>query len=173
MGDGANGQRTYQAIVCGGFTAGVLDAILAVTIYHVGAVRVFRSVASGLLGRAAIEGGMGDAILGAILHFFIAFSVATVFVLAARKVPELLRRAVLWGPLFGAGVFFFMNWVVLPRSRYPFRTLLFTWDIFTKSIVIEGLLGHAFLIGLPIALFARHFLGRDGGRRSDGQGTQV
>ena len=48
---------------------------------------MWQSIASGLLGKAAYEGGSATAPLGLALHFFIAFVMALVYVLAARRLP--------------------------------------------------------------------------------------
>jgi hypothetical protein len=58
----------------------------------------------------------------------------------------LRARAVPCGLAYGVAVYFFMKYVVLPLSAVarltPFEPL--------------AMIGHAFLVGLPIALFARH-----------------
>ena len=62
---------------------------------------------------------------------------------------EVLKtRAVAFGLLFGAVVYFFMNYLVLPlsavaSSRFPMGRFL------------NGVIGHALLVGLPIAHYAR------------------
>jgi hypothetical protein len=50
-------------------------------------MRIFQSIASGLLGKAAFEGGVGTAVLGLILHVFIASSIVTTFYLVSRRFP--------------------------------------------------------------------------------------
>jgi hypothetical protein len=61
------------------------------------------------------------------------------------KQPILVRRPVPCGLGFGVAVYFFMKYVVLPLSAVvrltPFDPL--------------AMIGHAFLVGLPIALVAR------------------
>jgi hypothetical protein len=56
----------------------------------------------------------------------------------------LKTRAVLFGLLYGTAVYFFMNYLVLPLSA-PFHLGLF----------LNGVIGHALLVGIPIALCAR------------------
>ena len=91
---------------------------------------------------------MGTAALGLGLHYLIAYGAAAFFVLASCKVPALFRRPLLWGPVYGLGFYFFMNYVVLPLSATPSFTV--GWPI-----LVNGLAIHAFGIGLPIALCAR------------------
>ena len=78
----------FSAIVIGGTIAGACDITYAITFWAfrgVSATRVLQSVASGLLGAPAIKGGLATAALGLALHFFIAFSAATIFYLAAKS----------------------------------------------------------------------------------------
>jgi hypothetical protein len=144
--------RSLAAILAGGLAAGVGDityAFVASGIRGVGPVRVLQSVASGLLGRQAFEGGIATAALGAFLHFFIATTAAAVYFAASRKIDALVRRPVAFGLLFGGLVYFFMNFVVLPLSAIPFTRN------YAPLLLAAELIGHMVLVGLPIALAAR------------------
>jgi hypothetical protein len=125
--------------------------------------RLLQSVAAGWFGReAAIAGGAATAAAGLGFHYFIAFTITLIFFAAAARLPALVSRPALTGPLYGIGVYVVMNWVVIPLSRihvFPSPAL---------AVLVSGLLVHMFFIGLPIALGARRaFVGRieDGGRR--------
>jgi uncharacterized membrane protein YagU involved in acid resistance len=140
------------AILVGGAIAGALDITYAIVFsaYRgVAPMRVLQSVASGLLGRAAFDGGVPVAALGLCLHFLIAFTIAAIFYLASRRLPFLTRRPVVSGILYGIGVYAVMNLVVLPLSAYPPR------KSFPLIVIVTGLLVHMFFIGLPIALATR------------------
>ena len=143
--------RARDTIVFGGLTAGVLDLADAfvVTALNGGTpMRVLHAIASGLLGRAAYDGGVATAALGLCLHFFIATSAATVFYLASLKLPFLRRRPLAWGPIFGLGVWAVMYLIVLPVTfGRPF-----TMPPLTNLLNQLGI--HALGVGLPIALFA-------------------
>ena len=67
-----------------GLAAGVGDTLLALVLYPVGPVRIYQSVAAGLLGRDSFQGGLATAALGMFLHFFIATTAAFVYVARAR-----------------------------------------------------------------------------------------
>lgn len=140
-----------QAIVWGGLVAGVLDAVDGVVAFGsqgLNPIQVLQYIASGLLGRASFEGGITTAGLGAVLHFFIAFVAAGAYVLAGRWITALRKQAAAFGLLYGAAVYFFMNYLVLPLSAVgpsPFNLGLF----------LNGVIGHALFVGLPIAWFAR------------------
>jgi hypothetical protein len=150
-----------QAIVAGGLLAGVLDALDALVAYKLAfgmsPLVIYQFVASGMLGKAAYAGGVGSALLGLAVHFLVAFTAAAVFVLASERLPQLRRNAVGWGLLFGLAVFAVMNLVVIPLSRIGF-------SVPSLPLLVNGVGGHALLVGLPIALAARRFLGR--GERS-------
>lgn len=135
-----------RSILAGGLTAGVLDGLYA-ALAHGLTIRVWQYVASGILGRASFERGWTSASLGIALHFVVALGAATVYNLLGQRIPALLRQPFLWGPLFGIGLYFFMNDVVIPLSAATRGPLV--WKFF-----IGGLLVHAFGVGLPIAWFA-------------------
>jgi len=151
-----NGQRLSpgKAILAGGLIAGALDITYAFVLWWLRAqvtpLQILQSVATGLLGKASYDGGAGTAILGAFLHFFNALVIAAIFVGASRIWPVLARRATLFGPLYGIGVYLVMNYVVLPLSAFPPRT-----KPPAPVVWITGVLAHMFLIGLPIALAAK------------------
>ncbi|MDT5270092.1 MAG: hypothetical protein QOH49_2278 [Acidobacteriota bacterium] len=158
----ADRSRAARAIVWGGLLAGLGDITFAFVVSWlrgVGPVRVLQSVAGGLLGRAAAEGGLATAALGAVLHFFIAFIWATVFWLASRRLTVLVQHPVVCGLLYGVVVYFFMYFVVLPLSAI----------YFPLSRALSGILlnsaGHALLVGLPIALAAYKFTNKTGRER--------
>jgi hypothetical protein len=142
--------RALAAILWGGLIAGTLDLIYACVhglLAGRPALRTLQSVASGLLGRGAFQGGWNSAWLGLVLHFVIALGAATAYFTASRRMRLLIKRAWLAGPLFGALVYLFMNNVVVPLSAAPFRI----------RNEVTGLLVHMFFIGLPMALSARRY----------------
>jgi uncharacterized membrane protein YagU involved in acid resistance len=126
------------------------------SLWHVNPFIVYKSVASGLLGRAAYRGGVATVVLGMFLHFFIATTAASVYWFASRFLP-VIGRAMLsyWVPLglaYGVAVYYFMDIVVLPLSRVPN-------DGSNEPMwrVLGSIVGHAFLVGLPISWFAHHY----------------
>ncbi len=140
------------AIFVGGLIAGVFDltyAIVFSSLHKVPAMWVIQSVASGILGKAAFDGGLSTAILGAFLHFFIACAWASIFYMLSRKIRFLTQHAVLSGLLYGAIIYAVMYLIVLPNSAYPIQIK------FVPSRVAINLIAHMFLIGLPIALVVR------------------
>ena len=112
-------------------------------------MRIFQFVAGGLLGREALDGGFATFALGLLCHFTVALSIATVYFLASRWLPVLRERPVLCGIAYGVVAFFVMHYVVVPLSAAPTGAGRSAWPI-----LANGVLGHIFLVGLPIALFA-------------------
>jgi hypothetical protein len=144
-------RSALPALVKGGLVAGSLDiayAIIFSAFHGFGPIRILQSVAAGLLGKSSFQGGLPTAALGLAIHYFIAFTIVIVYWLASRPLPILTAHPIVCGAIYGLGVYFFMNYVVIPLSaanRPRFSLLLF----------VCNLLVHAFLIGVPAALFAR------------------
>lgn len=145
----------FKTIVYGGLAIGILDFLDASIFFmlYTGAAfpRVWQGVAAGLLGRdAAVAGGWNTAALGIFLHFVIAFIIAAVYYAGTLVLPFLLRRPVVCGLAYGVVCNFVMQWVVIPLSAAggptpaPFRL-----PVFLNSVI-----GHALLVGLPVALIA-------------------
>jgi hypothetical protein len=140
------------AILVGGGIAATLDltyAIVYSSFRGVPAVRVMQSVASGLLGQSAYDGGAGTAVLGVCLHYLMAFLIAAIFYFASRRLSFMTKRAVISGLLYGICVYVVMNFVVLPLSAFP------TPMTFTPVRVLINVVAHMVLFGLPIALATR------------------
>jgi hypothetical protein len=150
--------REAAIVLAGGIAAGTFDIVYAWLFWFLKAgvpmQRILQSVAKGLLGSASYEGGASTALLGLVLHYFIATSMAFTYYLVARRWPALARRPWAFGPAYGLLLYGIMNYVVLPLSAAgpPAADRLWT----ALSIVV-----HMALIGLPIALAAGQAL-RDG-----------
>src|SRR5580658_4806261 len=114
-----------RAIVWGGVACAVLDGIAASVQFGLKGIRplrVWQGVASGFLGERAFREGWVAAGFGLLLHFVIAFSVATVFVEACLQSPFLARAYWISGLFYGVIVFLVMNLAVVPLSLRPVRS---------------------------------------------------
>lgn len=131
-------------------TMDILAAILVGTLRDVPAARVVQSIASGVLGKDAYSGGSATAWLGVLLHYAIMSVIATIFVLAARRLDFLTRHRFLAGAAYGVVVFLVMTYVVVPLSASPIKPP-------SPPQILEGLLIHALCVGLPISLAAHRF----------------
>src|SRR5688500_16360392 len=110
------------AVLVGGLVAGLIDISYAVgfSAYRgVPPTRILQSVASGLLGSPAYQGGASTAALGLLLHFLLMLIIAAIFYFASTRLRFLVHRPVLWGALYGVVVYWVMNLVVLPLSAFP------------------------------------------------------
>lgn len=148
----ATGQRAslrpITAILAAGAAAAVLDIIDPI-IFHglrgVPPIAILQSIATGVLGRAAYQGGAASAALGMALHTFILVVAAAIYYLASRRAPVLVTRPLLCGPLFGLAVYGFMRFVVLPLSATTVK------HDPSLPAMANMLFAHLFLVGLPIA----------------------
>jgi len=150
-----NKSKPVQAIFWGGLIAGTLD-ITAACVYswiraNVSPVRVFQSVASGLLGPASYTGGAKTAVLGLALHYLIATTATALFYFASRKLTFMIERPVTWGLVYGVLVYLFMNFVVLPLSKLQMRAAPPLSSRVINCLIIM------FCVGLPISLIVRRF----------------
>jgi glucan phosphoethanolaminetransferase (alkaline phosphatase superfamily) len=155
--------KNVKPILYAGALVGVLDitaaCINAWVIAGFTPARVLKGVASGLLGRSALEGGFATTTLGLVMHFMMALTVATIFYVLSRRFPFPQRLSVVVpvGLLYGAAVFavnnfgtaLFLSWV---RSLYLHTPVLFKPPMGWSQLVI-----HLFCVGLPVALVMRHY----------------
>ena len=144
-----------RALLFGALAVGVLDGLDAIVFFGLrsGATpdRIFKSIAAGLLGPTARQGGWPMVALGVGLHFFIAFMIVLVYMVASRALPVLVRRPLICGVLYGIVVYAVMNYVVIPRSAVGGAPL----SIPPLPVLANGLLIHMFGVGLPASLAAR------------------
>jgi hypothetical protein len=150
----ADQPRAIDTILIGGPTAAIGDGLFALTFYGailgIPLLRIFQPVASGILGKAAFDGGYATFSLGVLLHFINGICIATVYYLASRVWPFLVKHAVVSGLTYGIIVYLGMRYIVIPLSAVPARR-----GTFHLSYFLTEMIGHAFLVGLPIALIAR------------------
>lgn len=142
--------RMSHAILLGGLTAGTLDILDAFAFYGlrgVSPIRIPQSIAAGLLGSSAYQGGAATALLGMALHFLIAFTAAAIFQGISRKLAFARTHAIASGLLYGCCVYAFMNLVVLPLSKAGAPR-------FSGLPFVNGVLAVVLLVGLPISLIS-------------------
>lgn len=144
----------FKGMLWGGFVAGLLDGLDAIIYFGIASgaqpAGIFRYIAGGLIGlEAARGGGWATALLGVVLHFVIAFGAAATYCLASLFLPSLVRRPLVWGPVFGIAVYLFMDFVVKPFSMLPAQG---HWS--SAAVFIDEILVHMLGVGLPIAWFA-------------------
>lgn len=133
-------------ILVGGSVAGLLDMTSA----YISFGRYMPiGIAGGIVGASGRHISVGLYVLGLCIHYFIAFSAATAYCLASKKLDFLREHFFVCGLFYGIGFFLFMQLVVLPLSAYH------AMGPYQYRGLVQGLLTHMFLIGLPIAASLR------------------
>lgn len=126
--------------------AGTLDILFAVilTLYFGREPdNMLRYVASGPF-PSATEWETPGALLGLFVHFTLMAIMATIYVLFARRFPDMIASPLKWGLIFGLVTYVAMNWIVVP--------LRFDAPLPPKPLSIATqLFAHIVLVGLPIA----------------------
>jgi uncharacterized membrane protein YagU involved in acid resistance len=144
-----------RTIIWAGLIAGLLDGAEASVMLNIklglNPGQVMQFVASGLYGQSAFTGGTPMILIGILLHFLTALTIAAIYFYAYLKIKVLRYSPVLSGLALGLGAWIVMNLIVLPLSRTP-PTPFGTGD------AVIGIVCHMILVGLPISLIIkRHF----------------
>ena len=84
-------------------------------------------------------------------HYSILIVGATIYYVVSKRLPVVRTQAVASGAMFGALVYLFMNFVVLPLSAFPYRLT------YPPLRLIEGVAFHALFVGIPIGLCIRRW----------------
>ncbi|MEP6850394.1 MAG: hypothetical protein ABI999_16155 [Acidobacteriota bacterium] len=147
----------FETIVYGGLAIGVLDffdaSIFFPSYYGITFQSVWWGPASGLLGKeAARGGGWNTALLGILMHFVVAFCIAAVYYLFSRNISFLIRHPIISGLIFGVLANYVMQCIVIPLSARGGSPM----GVFNEPAgsMLNSILGHALLVGLPVALIA-------------------
>ena len=144
--------KLARAIVLGGLVSGMLDASDGVVAFYFSfgftPIHVFQYIAFGVMGVSAFNGGLLTAGIGVGIHFLFAFVAAAVYAVAATQIKAMGRNWISSGLLYGVGLWGFMKLCGLPLSAVGPAML-------TLPILLNGIIGHALFVGLPIAFFSR------------------
>jgi hypothetical protein len=144
--------RSAHPLLYGTLVVGTLDLLDAFVFFGlrsgVAPGRILQSIAAGVYGRSAPRMGIHSMGAGFLLHYFIAFLIVSIFFGLSRAIPLMRRQWLMSGIVYGIAAYFVMNYAVIPlsaTSRGPFVLPSF----------VNGILIHAFGVGLPSAWFAR------------------
>ena len=144
-----NSARTARLVLLAGVAGATCDIVYAILYYGwkgIPAERILQTVASGLLGKSAYDGGWPVAALGLACHYAIVIVAAALFYAIARRWAWPREEPITAGLVYGLGIYGFMNFVVLPLSAFPYPLR------FPLLTTATGLLVHMIGVGLPISL---------------------
>lgn len=144
---------SWRALVVAALVAAVADAAFAFVVYVLIAGRfnfetLLQYIASGVLGDAAFATGwvgIGTATLGFAIHAALAVVFTAFYAVVISPRVHTLATASVLGVAYGAGIWVFMNAVVLPLGRAA-------REPFLSGYYLAFGVDHALLVGLPIAL---------------------
>ena len=134
----------WRQVVAGGLVLGTLDLLFACTFWgvlrDVAPVRILQSIAAGVQGTAAFEGGAGSAALGLLCHYFIATMMVLAYTIAGSRLRVLVAQPLRYGLLYGLLLYAVMTWIVVPLSNAPQPTKIYLpWIV--ASIIVHAVLG--------------------------------
>ena len=147
-----------RAILYGTLVVGTLDALDAIVFFGLRSgttpMRIFQGIAAGWLGRGPSTSGvfasaLSRAALGLATHYFIAFGIVVTYFVISRRLRVLTRHPIPCGLVYGLLAYLVMNRVVIPLSAIGGPA---AWP--ALPVLANGLLIHAFGVGLPSAIFA-------------------
>lgn len=157
--------RLWKPIVVAALIAGAADLIYASihigNYYKMEPMQIFQSIARGVLGPAAMDGGWGSAGLGIALEFVLTLIMAAVYIIPARRITDLRKYWWLLGPCYGMVVMIVMYTVVLPLSAahgsgaLPDGPRGPDGKITDHQMLYGTILVHMFIVGLVVAACAR------------------
>ncbi|QSX79801.1 hypothetical protein [Agrilutibacter solisilvae] len=136
--------RAWWPVLLAGVVVGTLDLVFVFTFWGVGwdvaPTRILHSIAAGIQGAAAHQGGTASAALGAACHYFIATCMAAAWWLASGRWALLRQRPLACGLAYGLLLYGFMTWVVVPLSNAPpGGRMPLAWTL--SSIAMHALIG--------------------------------
>jgi hypothetical protein len=140
--------RALTAVLLGGLLAATVDIGAACLISGHSVMHILQTIAGGLLGRRSFAGGVPTTLLGLLLQELMGVIIAAIYVAAARVLPALNRRWIVFGVLYGVVIFFVMNYVVVPQSAWKH------WPSFSTAKFLANMAA-MLLFGLIVAFFAR------------------
>ena len=163
--------RLLRPILAAALIAGAADLVYASIhiggYYHMSPMQIFQSIARGLQGPAAMDGGWGSAALGVALEFLLTSIMAGIYMFAATRIADLRKYWWLLGPCYGIVVMVVMYTVVLPLSAAHGSGALPDGPrgpdgrITDHQMLYGTILVHMFIIGLVIAACARYLWPRE------------
>ena len=140
--------RLVRAWLVTGVTDAIFSSVLVSVFYHSTVTRLWQGVASVLLGKEALNGGITTALIGLLMHFGVAFGWSAVFLflfMQSARIRELVASrygVVKVAALYGPFIWLVMSLAVIPLLVHRPPTINFRWWV--------QLLGHIPFVAIPI-----------------------
>lgn len=148
----------WGPLLSGGLLVALGDMAFAATLWFgwdgAGLLRLFQTIAVGVLGPASFDGGLATALLGAALHLLMATAFVLIYALVARRHRGLLGSVWRYGLPYGVVLYLVMNFVVMPLSRVGRSPSFDHPDWIAWSVLAH------MLFGVVCVVFARRALRR-------------
>lgn len=135
---------TWHYVLLGGIALGTLDLVFACSFWGllrgVAPERILHSIAAGVQGKAAFDGGAASAALGAACHYFIATIMVLAYYLVGGRFRTLIEHPVRYGLPYGLLLYGVMTYVIVPLSNAPTPTKVYLpWMM--ASIIMHAVFG--------------------------------
>lgn len=132
------------AVLLGAVILGTLDLIFVFSFWGalrgIAPERILQSIAAGVQGKAAYDGGASSAVLGTACHYFIATMMVLAYYLASLRMRTLIDHPLRHGLLYGLVLYGVMTYVVVPLSNAPQPTKVYLpWMV--ASIIMHAVFG--------------------------------
>ncbi|HMI49435.1 MAG TPA: hypothetical protein VK481_12230 [Gemmatimonadaceae bacterium] len=140
--------RLLRSGLLTGVTDGLFACVLALWFYHSTVTRLWQGVASVLLGKSALDGGITTAWIGVLMHFAVAFTWSAVFLFLftrsswIRSVVASRNGVIKVASVYGPFIWMAMSLIVIPLLVHRPPSITARWWV--------QLIGHIPFVGLPI-----------------------
>lgn len=141
-------RRLLRAGVLTAIVDGLFSTILTIAFYDSTFARLWQGVASVLLGKEALNGGMRAIVIGLAMHIAVAFFWSAIFLLlwarsqTLQRVTNTMYGIVIIAASYGPLIWLVMSLLVIPTLAHRPPNVTVRWWI--------QLAGHIPFVGLPI-----------------------
>ena len=140
--------RLVRAWITTAISDGIFSSVLVTVFYGSTFARLWQGVASVPLGAKALDGGTGAVLTGILIHFCVALTWSTVFLLIWMSSTTIQRTVSSWGGVltvasaYGPCIWMIMSLVVVQTLAHKPPTINFRWWV--------QFFGHIPFVAFPI-----------------------
>lgn len=150
----------FASALTAGLVAGALDIIGAcISAYlktETTPIQVLRYIGSGGVDPKTISSPALLALLGLLIHFFIAISFTFLFFTLAKQIPALVKYPIPIGILYGIFVWAAMRFVILANLSRHTQKPIEGSEAMKNAAIAAGIL--VVCVGIPVALLAKRYV---------------